>query len=55
VILAPASISLQGLIHLRRRTGHPVLLAEGGRVLGVAGDSEIIAALAARNRGATTA
>ncbi len=54
VILAPASIPLQGLIHLRRRTGHPVLLTDGGRVLGVAGDTEIIAALAARNRGATT-
>jgi glycine betaine/proline transport system ATP-binding protein len=54
VILAPASITLQGLIHLRRRTGHPVLLTDGGRVLGVAGDTEIIAALAARNGGATT-
>jgi hypothetical protein len=31
-----------------------VLLTDGGRVLGVAGDTEIIAALAARNRGATT-
>jgi glycine betaine/proline transport system ATP-binding protein len=48
VVVAPASITLQGLIHLRRRTGHPVLLAEGGRVLGVAGDAEIIAALSAR-------
>ncbi len=54
VILAPASITLQGLIHLRRRTGHPVLLAEGGQILGVAGDAEIIAALSARNRGKTT-
>jgi glycine betaine/proline transport system ATP-binding protein len=52
VIVAPASISLQGLIHLRRRTGHPVLLADGGRLLGVAGETEIIAALAARNGGA---
>jgi glycine betaine/proline transport system ATP-binding protein len=51
VIVAPASMTLQGLIHLRRRTGHPVLLADGGRVLGVAGETEIIAALAARNRG----
>jgi glycine betaine/proline transport system ATP-binding protein len=49
VIVAPASITLQGLIHLRRRTGHPVLLAEGGRLLGVAGETEIIAALSARN------
>jgi glycine betaine/proline transport system ATP-binding protein len=55
VIVAPASITLQGLIHLRRRTGHPVLLAEGGRLLGVAGETEIIAALSARNGGARTA
>ena len=52
VIVAPAALSLQGLIHLRRRTGHPVLLAEGGRLLGVCGETEIIAALAARNQGA---
>jgi glycine betaine/proline transport system ATP-binding protein len=48
VIVAPAAISLQALIHLRRRTGHPVLLSEGGRVLGVAGEAEIISALSAR-------
>ena len=54
VVVAPASITLQGLIHLKRRTGHPVLLADGGQVLGVAGETEIIAALAARNRGVST-
>jgi glycine betaine/proline transport system ATP-binding protein len=48
VVVAPASITLQGLIHLRRRTGHPVLLADGMQVLGVAGETEIIAALSAR-------
>jgi glycine betaine/proline transport system ATP-binding protein len=48
VIVAPASLSLQSLIDLRRRTGHPVLLAEGGQVLGVCGETEIIGALAAR-------
>jgi glycine betaine/proline transport system ATP-binding protein len=48
VIVAPASITLQGLIHLRRRTGHPVLLADGGRLLGDAGEAEIIAALSVR-------
>jgi glycine betaine/proline transport system ATP-binding protein len=48
VIVAPASITLQGLIHLRRRTGHPVLLADGGQLLGVAGETEIIAALSPR-------
>jgi glycine betaine/proline transport system ATP-binding protein len=51
VIVAPASLSLQALIHLRRRTGHPVLLAEGGQVLGVCGETEIISALGARGPG----
>jgi len=55
VVVAPASITLQGLIHIKRRTGHPVLLADGGQLLGVAGEAEIIAALAARNRGANAA
>jgi glycine betaine/proline transport system ATP-binding protein len=50
VVIAPAGLPLQALIHLRRRTGHPVLLAEGGRVLGVCGELEIIAALSARGR-----
>ncbi|MEX0733277.1 MAG: choline ABC transporter ATP-binding protein [Steroidobacteraceae bacterium] len=48
VIIAPTSLSLQRLIHLRRRSGHPVLLAEGGQVLGVCGETEIIGALATR-------
>ena len=48
LIAAPAAISLQALIHLRRRTGHPVLLVEDGRVLGVAGETEIIGALSTR-------
>jgi glycine betaine/proline transport system ATP-binding protein len=48
VIVAPATLSLQALIQLRRKTGHPVLLAEGGAVLGVCGETEIVGALAAR-------
>jgi len=48
LVAAPAEITLQGLIHIRRRTGHPVLLVEDGRVLGVAGDPEIIGALSER-------
>ena len=48
VIVAPASLSLQSLIDLRRRTGHPVLLMEGGQLQGVCGEAEIIGALAAR-------
>jgi glycine betaine/proline transport system ATP-binding protein len=52
VIVAPATITLQALIQLRRRTGHPVVLAQDGRLLGVCGEVEIIAALAGRNEGA---
>jgi glycine betaine/proline transport system ATP-binding protein len=48
VLVAPSSLSLQSLIQLRQRTGHPVLLAEGGEVVGVCGEVEIIRALAAR-------
>jgi glycine betaine/proline transport system ATP-binding protein len=46
VAVAPASLSLQSIIHLRQSTGHPVLLAENGRILGVCGETEIIRALA---------
>jgi glycine betaine/proline transport system ATP-binding protein len=48
VVVAPASLSLQSLIRLRQATGHPVVLAEDGQVLGVCGETEIIRALAAR-------
>jgi glycine betaine/proline transport system ATP-binding protein len=51
VIVAPATLSLQALIHLRRKTGHPVVLAEDGQVLGVCGETEIIGALGARGAG----
>jgi glycine betaine/proline transport system ATP-binding protein len=44
--VAPASLSLQSIIQLRQSTGHPVLLCEGGRILGVCGETEIIRALA---------
>jgi glycine betaine/proline transport system ATP-binding protein len=44
--VAPASLSLQSIIQLRQSTGHPVLLAEDGRILGVCGEAEIIRALA---------
>jgi glycine betaine/proline transport system ATP-binding protein len=46
VAVAPASLSLQSIIQLRQTTGHPVLLAEQGRILGVCGAAEIIRALA---------
>ncbi|HMD72533.1 MAG TPA: choline ABC transporter ATP-binding protein [Steroidobacteraceae bacterium] len=44
--IAPASLSLQEIIQLCRATGHPVLLAEERRILGVCGEAEIIRALA---------
>jgi glycine betaine/proline transport system ATP-binding protein len=52
--VAPASLSLQSIIELRQRTGHPVLLAEQGRILGVCCEGDIIRALAGgRHTGAT--
>jgi len=44
--VAPGSMSLQSIIQLRQTTGHPVLLAEDGRILGVCCQTEIIRALA---------
>jgi glycine betaine/proline transport system ATP-binding protein len=46
IAVAPASLSLQSIIELRQRTGHPVLLAEQGRILGVCCEGDIIRALA---------
>jgi glycine betaine/proline transport system ATP-binding protein len=44
--VAPASFSLQSIIQLRQATGHPVLVAEGGKIIGVCSETEIIRALA---------
>jgi glycine betaine/proline transport system ATP-binding protein len=46
VAVVPASFSLQSIIRLRQTTGHPVLLIEGGKIVGVCGEAEIIRALA---------
>jgi glycine betaine/proline transport system ATP-binding protein len=46
IAVAPASLSLQSIIRLRQATGHPVLLADGGKIIGVCGETEIIRALA---------
>jgi glycine betaine/proline transport system ATP-binding protein len=43
--VAPASLSLQSIIHLRHRTGHPVLLADDAKIIGVCGEVEIMRAL----------
>jgi glycine betaine/proline transport system ATP-binding protein len=52
--VAPGSLSLQSIIHLRQSTGHPVLLAEDGRILGVCGEAEIIRALAGGRQASIT-
>ncbi len=44
--VAPASFSLQSIIQLRQATGHPVLLSDGGRIIGVCSENEILRALA---------
>src|SRR5712675_3007942 len=44
--VVPASFSLQSIIQLRQTTGHPVLLSDGGKIVGVCSESEIIRALA---------
>ena len=46
VAVAPATFSLQSIIQLRQTTGHPVLLADGGKIVGVCSETEIIRALA---------
>ncbi len=46
--IAPRSVTLRTIIQLRQHTGHPVLLADDGRICGVCGESEIIRALAGR-------
>jgi glycine betaine/proline transport system ATP-binding protein len=44
--VVPASFSLQSIIRLRQTTGHPVLLVDAGKIIGVCGEAEIIRALA---------
>ena len=55
VAVAPASLSLQAIIQLRQSTGHPVLLVDNGRILGVCGEAEIIRALAGGRHTSATA
>ncbi len=47
--IAPASMSLQAIIQLRQTSGHPVLVAEDGRIVGVCAETDIIRALARGN------
>jgi glycine betaine/proline transport system ATP-binding protein len=50
--VAPCSLSLHRLIRLCRSTGHPVVLVEEGRFVGVCGEADIIRALAFDRAGA---
>jgi hypothetical protein len=38
-------LSLKAIIQLRHRTGHPVLLADDAKIIGVCGEIEIMRAL----------
>ncbi len=49
VLVAPASMTLQALIHLRRRTGHPGAARRGRPGAGRRGETEIIGALSPRH------
>jgi glycine betaine/proline transport system ATP-binding protein len=44
--VVPASVALQSIIRLRQRTGHPVLLSDQGKIVGVCCERDIIRALA---------
>jgi glycine betaine/proline transport system ATP-binding protein len=41
IVTAPADIALRTALQLRHQTGHPVVLVEDGRMIGVIGDDEI--------------
>jgi glycine betaine/proline transport system ATP-binding protein len=43
--VVPVSADLRTLIRLRQVSGHPVLLADAGRIVGICGDAEILRAL----------
>jgi glycine betaine/proline transport system ATP-binding protein len=43
--VAPASLSLKSIIQLRHTTGHPVLIAQDGKIIGVCSETEIMRAL----------
>jgi glycine betaine/proline transport system ATP-binding protein len=48
IVVAPASMSLRAIITLRQRSGHPVVLVEGGSFCGVCDTAEIVRGLAGR-------
>ncbi|HEY6482262.1 MAG TPA: choline ABC transporter ATP-binding protein [Steroidobacteraceae bacterium] len=50
IAVAPGTIPLSAIIKLRHATGHPVLLVEDGRLIGMCDEPEIIRALAGQRR-----
>jgi glycine betaine/proline transport system ATP-binding protein len=44
--VAPSGLSLRSIIQLRQTSGHPVLVADDGAIVGVCSEAEIIQALA---------
>ena len=49
----PADTPLREVVRLRQTSGHPVLLAEAGRLAGVCDDAEMLEALCGVARTAT--
>jgi glycine betaine/proline transport system ATP-binding protein len=52
VIVAPVDLSMRDAIELRQASGHPVLLIEAGRLVGVCGDEEIYRGILRQSGGA---
>jgi glycine betaine/proline transport system ATP-binding protein len=46
IYMAPSTVTLQQIVELCARSGHPVLLQDNGRLCGVCGEAEILRALA---------
>ena len=46
LVVVPDTLALQAIIRLRQRTGHPVLVSDQGRIVGVCCESDIVRALA---------
>jgi glycine betaine/proline transport system ATP-binding protein len=50
--VVPADLSLRSIVRLHQTSGHPVLVAHAGRIVGVCGEADIILALAGAGRAA---
>jgi glycine betaine/proline transport system ATP-binding protein len=51
--VVPADMSLRSIIRLRQASGHPVLVADAGCIVGVCGEADIILALAGAGQRST--